>query len=76
MFLTVNAFSAVTSGHALKRNTQLTDLGLADNFLDAKALTELSSALEYNSTLRCLNLSGAYRSPHATSDPATTSTSM
>jgi hypothetical protein len=57
-----NLFDArVSAARALKRNTQLEELGLADNYLDAKALTEFGNAVEVNSTLKTLNLSGVHK---------------
>jgi hypothetical protein len=55
---------------ALKRNTQLEELGLADNYLDAKALTEFGSALEANSSLKTLNLSGVHKRTDVSEDGA------
>ncbi len=38
----------------------MTDLGLADNFLDAAAVSEVAATLARNSTLLSLNLAGLY----------------
>jgi hypothetical protein len=60
------------AAHALKWNTQLMELGLADNFLEAKAISELATALEHNSVLQILNLSGEYGKPSGMPDTSIT----
>ena len=60
------------AAHALKWNTQLVELGLADNFLEAKAISELATALEHNSVLQILNLSGEYGKPSGMPDTSIT----
>jgi hypothetical protein len=62
---------------ALRSNTVLVELGLADNFLSAAAIAELATSLEKNTTLRSLNLAGVYRGDSAKEnrDPSDTASS-
>ena len=51
-----------TPAAALRVNSSLQELGLADNFLDTSAVSELATSIMHTLTLRSLNLSGSYTS--------------